>query len=115
MLVAAMLCFAAVSYAQDIIDVTIVEQIPVDDLNPRSPSVVPITACVIYNTIYLSFDSNLGCVDVVLEEAFEGIILQTSVDTSTLSAIIPFNAAPGEYLITFTLPSGSVYQGTFDI
>ncbi|MBO4455730.1 MAG: DUF3244 domain-containing protein [Bacteroidales bacterium] len=82
---------------------------------PRSSVSIPISACVISSTIYLTFSVDIGDIDVILEEASEGIILQTSVDTSTLSAIIPFNAAPGEYCITFTLPSGSVYQGNFDI
>ena len=82
---------------------------------PRSQSSVPITACVISDTIYLSFSSDLGEVDVVLEESSEGVILQTSVDSSTLSAIIPFSGAPGEYYITITLPSGAVYEGQFEI
>lgn len=85
------------------------------DGRPRGSSPIPIVAALISNTIYLTFEANLGEIDVVLEESSEGIILQTSVDTSTLSAIIPFNAAPGEYCITFTLPSGSVYEGCFEI
>ena len=115
MLIAAMLCFAAVSYAQDLIDVTLIEQPPTDELTPRTSSVVPITCCVITDTIYLSFDSNLGVINVVLEEESEGIILQTPIDTSSLSAIIPFSGTSGEYYITFTLPTGTIYEGQFEI
>jgi len=82
---------------------------------PRTPVTIPLSACVISNTIYLTFSADLGDIDIVLEEASEGVILQTSVASSSLSAIIPFSGAPGEYYITFTLPSGSVYEGRFDI
>ena len=112
MLIAAFLCFAAVSFAQDI-NVPLLEQLPTGEQKPRSPSVAPIACCVISDTIYLSFDSNLGVISVVLEEASEGIILQTPIDTSSLSAVIPFSGDPGEYCITITLPSGNVYEGRF--
>ena len=65
--------------------------------------------------IYLTFSSNLGYVNVSLEEAYSGLILQTVVDSSTLSAILPFSGDPGEYSITFSLSSGVEYEGSFVI
>jgi hypothetical protein len=61
------------------------------------------------------FSENLGEIDVTLEEAYEGIILQTSIETASLSAVIPFAGGPGDYTITFSLPSGKVYYGEFHL
>jgi hypothetical protein len=82
---------------------------------PRSSSQIPITAYVISNTIYITFSNDLGDVDVTLEEASQGIILQTSVDSSELSAILPFGGAAGEYTISFSFPTGALYIGVFSI
>ena len=116
LLMAALLCFAAMSKAQDFIEVTLIEQLPdAEEQKPRSLSQVPITCYVVSNTIYLNFSNDLGEVDVTLEEASQGIILQTSVDSSEFSAIIPFSGAVGEYTISFSLPSGALYIGGFSI
>ena len=80
---------------------------------PRMPAMVPIRACVFGDTIYLSFSADLGDVDVVLCEESEGVVLQTSVDSSALSADLPFSGDAGEYTITFTLTNGVVYEGLF--
>ena len=79
---------------------------------PRMPSVIPIQGVVSGSTIYLSFTDDLGLIAVELSESVNGLILQTVVDSSYLSAAIPFSGAPGEYYITFTLPSGAEYIGT---
>ena len=116
LLMAALLCFAAMSKAQDFIEVTLIEQLPdAEEQKPRSLFQVPITCYVVSNTIYLNFSNDIGEVDVTLEEASQGIILQTSVDSSELSAILPFGGAAGEYTITFTLPTGVLYIGGFSI
>ena len=115
MLIAATLCFAAMSYSQEFIDVPLLEQLPTEEQIPRSLSQVPITCYVVSNTIYLNFSNDIGEVDVTLEEASQGIILQTSVDSSELTAIIPFGGAAGDYTITFTLPTGVLYIGGFSI
>ena len=82
---------------------------------PRMPAMVPIRACVFGDTIYLSFSADLGDVDVELCEESEGVVLQTSVDSSYLSATLPFSGDAGEYTISFTLASGAVYEGMFSI
>ena len=82
---------------------------------PRGPVEIPIQGVVFGGSIYLTFSSNLGYVDVSLEEAYSGLILQTVVDSSTLSAILPFSGDPGEYSITFSLSSGVEYEGSFVI
>ena len=112
---AALLCFAATTFAQDYTDVTLIEQFPTGSQIPRSPSVIPITCHVFFNAVYVSFSEDIGEVEITLEEAFEGIILQTSVDSSELSVMLPFSGAPGEYIITFQRTSGAVYYGTFVI
>ncbi len=78
-------------------------------------SSVPIGGSVSEGIIYLSFSDNLGVIAVELSESVNGLILQTVVDSSYLSAAIPFVGAPGEYYITFTLTSGAEYIGTFVI
>lgn len=82
---------------------------------PRMPTMAPIHAFVFGNTIYLSFSSNLGEIDVVLYEESEGVVLQTSIDSSDLSAALPFSGVSGEYTITFSLSNGVEYEGAFTI
>lgn len=80
---------------------------------PRMPAMVPIRACVFGDTIYLSFSADLGDVDVELSKESEGVVLQTSVDSSNLYATLPFSGDAGEYTITFSLTNGAVYEGSF--
>ena len=82
---------------------------------PRSSASIPIRGMLLGGTIYLSFSSNLGEVEVSVSEAAEGLIMSTVVDSSTLSAILPFSGSPGEYSITFSLSSGDEYDGSFVI
>ena len=82
---------------------------------PRGPVEVPIQGVVFGGSIVLSFSSNLGQVEVSVSEAAEGLIMSTVVDSSTLSAILPFSGDPGEYSITFSLSTGDEYDGSFVI
>ena len=82
---------------------------------PRSPMIVPVQAVVYESSIVLTFTDNLGNVEVSVEEAFGGLLLHTFVNSSTLGAVLPFSGGTGEYSITFTLPSGVVYNGSFVI
>ena len=95
-------------------EIPLLEENPPGD-RPRSSSPIPISAYVISNTIYITFSNDLGEVDVTVEEASQGIILQTSVDSSELSAILPFGGAAGEYMISFTLQTGVSYCGLFEL
>ena len=81
---------------------------------PRSLEAVPINGCVVSDTIYLAFASDLGEIEVILEESVQGVLLETSVNTSNLSAVIPFSGVAGEYHISFILQSGIVFEGRFD-
>lgn len=114
-LIAAFFCFAFVAFAQDYTDVTLHEQIPNGSIIPRSQNAIPIACCVISNTIFVSFSEDIGEVEVTLEEVSNGIIFQTFVDSSDHSAILPFSGASGEYTITFSLSSGVVYCGIYEL
>ena len=83
--------------------------------HPRQLFEVPIAAYYYGSAIYVSFSENIGNVDVTVEDLSEGIMLQTVLDSSLGTAIIPFNASNGEYLITFSLSSGSLYYGSLSL
>lgn len=116
LLVAVLLLFTVAMRAQEIIEVTLLEQstIPEEQI-PRTPSSLTITCLVIFNNIYLSFSESPGMVRILLEEEGEGPVVQTSINCSNLYTIIPFTRGPGDYSITLTLSSGSVYVGQFNI
>ena len=82
---------------------------------PRTPTNIPIVGYVLNNTINLFFNDDLGQVLIVLEEAIDGVLLSTAVDTSEGFVCIPFSGAPGSYTLTFTLEDGTSYIGRFDI
>jgi hypothetical protein len=82
---------------------------------PRTPTQPPIQGVVYGGTIYLGFASDFGTVDVVIDEDMSGLILHTVVDSSNLSAAIPFSEDEGDFRITFTLSSGTVYYGEFEL
>lgn len=82
---------------------------------PRSPENVPILGGVIGNSIYLSFLTSLGDIEIRLEEEEEGLILNTVIDSSDGGEVILFSGASGIYTISFTLECGTVYIGRFVI
>ncbi len=82
---------------------------------PRMPSLTPIQGVVLGDTIFLSFLDNISVISVEICEFVDGLILQTLVDSSLLSSLIPFGGGPGDYTITFTLSTGLNYIGTFVI
>lgn len=85
----------------------------IDDGGPRVPALVPIQGIIVDSRIYLYFSSDLGDVDVTLEEATCGSIMHTVVDASSPYATIPFSGDAGDYTITFTLENGAEYVGSF--
>lgn len=84
---------------------------------PRSTSIIPIQATIYNGYIWLEFNDDLGCIDVIVEESSAGIVLHSVINSSDYSsAIIPFNnEEQGYYSITFTLQSGPAYYGHFII
>lgn len=82
---------------------------------PRSPGNIPIEGVVSGGIIYLVFTSNLGNIEVRIDEITYGPLFHTIVDSSDLFAIIPFTLDPGLYYISFTLSSGQEYIGEFTI
>ncbi len=82
---------------------------------PRVPAQIPIQGMVLGNTIYLAFQCDLGDIDVELYKDGSGLVWQTSVDSSELSAMLPFNGSSGDYTLTFTMSGGAVYEGSFSI
>lgn len=82
---------------------------------PRQETEAPILAYYLAGTVIISFLQDLGNVEITIDEESSGTILQTIVDSSTLSAILPLNMSSGEFSIYFTIPSGDEYSGQFSL
>ena len=85
--------------------------------NPRSPALVPISASyeAMLSTLFLTFTSNLGEIEVEVMNTTTGGYDSVMIDTQFLSATVPINMGAGHYIILFTLPSGQRYKGELDI
>lgn len=98
----------------------IVEEIPLHTevppgSGPRQETDAPIRAYYLAGTVIVSFLQDLGNVEITIDEESNGTILQTIVDSSTLSAILPLNMSSGEFSIFIVLSSGVEYHGQFSI
>ena len=84
---------------------------------PRLPMLVPISASyeAMLSTLFLTFTSNLGEIEVEVMNTTTGGYDSGTVDTQFLYAAVPITMGPGHYLILFTLPSGQRYKGELDI
>lgn len=82
---------------------------------PRQSAEIPIRAYYLAGTVIVSFLQDLGDVEITIDEESNGTILQTIVDSSTLSAILPLNMSSGEFSIFIVLSSGVEYHGQFSI
>lgn len=84
---------------------------------PRSKVMIPIAASYDSATfsVYLSFKSNIGEIEVEVLNSTTGSYTSAFVDTQFLYSVIPITLGSGHYIITFTLSSGQQYQGTFDV
>ena len=99
--------------------IIVIEPIPTQypDTNvPRSPALVPISASyeAMLSTLFLTFTSNLGEIEVEVLNTTSGGYDSGTVDTQFLYATVPITMGPGHYLILFTLPSGQRYKGELD-
>ena len=100
--------------------IIVIEPIPTQypDTNvPRSSALVPISASyeAMLSTLFLTFTSNLGEIEVEVLNTTSGGYDYGTVDTQFLYATVPITMGPGHYLILFTLPSGRQYKGEFDL
>ncbi len=86
---------------------------PISDA-PRSPEVVPISAMVNGNTLYVTFTGDLGDVDYELVNLDTAEIVSDQVEGTGL-VLIPFSGDPGSYTITFTLSNGVQFYGEFTL
>lgn len=100
--------------AQDVIPIPVLPGHNGGD-TPRSPELAPVQCLLIDGDLYFSFVSDLGNVTITVSESILGVVQQTIVDSSMLSAIIPFPTGPGYYTITITLSSGAVYYGQINV
>ena len=84
---------------------------------PRIPAFIPISASfdASLSTLFLTFTSNLGEIEVEVMNTTTGGYDSDTVDTQFLYAAVPITMGPGHYLILFTLPSGQRYKGELDI
>ena len=96
------------------VEIPIGEEGPYGNI-PRQQTDVPIRAYYLAGTVIISFLQDLGNVEITIDEESSGTILQTTVDSSTLSAILPLNMSSGEFSIFITLSSGVEYYGHFSI
>lgn len=83
--------------------------------NPRQQTDVPIRAYYLSGTVIISFLQDIGNVEISIDEESNGTILQTVVDSSTLSAFLPLNMSSGVFCIYFTTSSGAEYYGQFSV
>lgn len=82
---------------------------------PRQSAEIPIRAYYLAGTVIVSFLQDLGDVEITIDEESNGTVLQTIVDSSALSAMLPLNMSSGEFSIYFTIPSGDEYSGQFSL
>ena len=84
---------------------------------PHSPGDIPIYCTFDTNTscIYVTFFSNLGYVDLELENITTGEYNHSLVNSAPGGLIYPFSGTSGLWVITFTLSSGEEYTGEFSI
>ena len=81
--------------------------------NPRSQ--VPITATVDDETYMLeaTFLTDIGMVDVLIQEQSSGASTYRCVDSADGTASISLPATSGYFVVTFTSEGGDIYEGTF--
>ena len=84
---------------------------------PRAPALVPISVSLesLISTLFMTFTSNLGEIEVEVLNTTTGGYFSDFVDTQFLYATIPIIMGPGHYILLFTLPSGQRYKGEFDL
>lgn len=84
---------------------------------PRAPALVPISVSLesLISTLFMTFTSNLGEIEVEVLNTTTGGYFSDFVDTQFLYATIPIIMGPGHYILLFTLPSGQRYRGEFDL
>lgn len=87
-----------------------------DNGRPRSPELVPISADYesLLSTVFLTFSSNLGEIEVEVMNTTTGGYDSGIIDTQYLSDSIPITMGSGHYILLFTLPSGRQYIGELD-
>ena len=109
----------AIAEIEDTVVVIVIDPLP--GLNPghgpKSPPVVPISADYdsMLSSVFLSFTSNLGEIEVEVLNTTTGGYVSDFVDTQFLYATIPITMGLGHYILLFTLPSGRQYKGEFDV
>ena len=88
-----------------------------DNSAPRSPSLIPISACYdeFLSCILVSFSYDLGEVDYELVNLSTSGTAYGTIDSDSGSQIIMMSGDAGYYSITFTLSSGTQYYGEFEI
>ena len=81
--------------------------------NPRT--LVPIVASVDDETYMLeaTFLTDIGMVDVLIQEQSSGASTYRCVDSADGSASISLPAMSGCFIVTFTTEGGDVYEGSF--
>ena len=122
LLFSAQICFGATSLpvGGTVADsVIFIEPIPAVNPwpGPSMPAFIPISASyeAVLSTVFLTFTSNLGEIEVEVLNTTSGGYDSGTVDTQFLYATVPITMGPGHYLILFTLPSGQRYKGELDI
>lgn len=81
------------------------------------PALVPITGYYssTLSTIVVNFPFNLGYVSIEIENQTTGEYSQSLVNALAGPMLLPISGTVGQWTITFTLASGTVYCGEFAI
>ncbi len=100
--------------------IIVIDPIPIlfpDNNIPRLPVLVPISASYepMLSSVFLTFTSNLGEIEVEVLNTTTGGYVSDFVDTQFLYATIPITMGLGHYILLFTLPSGQRYRGEFEL
>lgn len=80
---------------------------------PRSDAQECVHCYFISNSIALYFLSDLGNVDVTINEATNGIVFSDIVNSGNGVAILDFSGSSGQYTITISISTGLFYYGEF--
>lgn len=98
-----------------------IEIIIVHQPTPTTPihrtDVLPIKACFnpFTSEITVSFADNLGTVAVTVVNYTTGETVNVLLNSSISMQTIPVSGLPGDWGVSFTLPSGDSYYGEFEI
>ena len=107
-------CFAS---KDGLVPIPVVDSNQQNGTTHRMPARIPIEAWYddVSSSILLTFLQDLGEADVLVLNLTTDYLAEFVIDAEAGMVTLPINGEQGIYSITFTLSSGSVYEGVFEI